>query len=176
MHSLELVYYMGQWKHWPPLAMPPKMIGSHQIPSNQKSAFSTQITFFSQQYPHAPKQWQAWKTSLLSYPHPPPYPSYPSPPIINPHQKRQQYLPPIPPPSTQPSSSTQPPKETNTCLLNHCLIQTISRLNLFIRIRWQGSTYPINTLDIEGVQQRLGKNLQGPSTIDVDVSQEDIIG
>lgn len=109
-------------------------------------------------------------------PYPQPYPpqtQFPLPPLINPYQQPQQFLPPILASSSNPlPDPPQPPKPTSMPTQPNPNPNNKPSQPMYNNEVAGYPTYPVNTVELEGVQLRSGKTLQGPTIIEINEEPE----
>ncbi|XP_057853197.2 uncharacterized protein LOC131063406 [Cryptomeria japonica] len=137
---------------------------------------------WSQNYQFGTQPWQqAWRPHApppTSYPQPypqtyPPQTQFPPPPLINPYQQPQQFLPPIPSSSSNPlPNPPQPPKPTSIPTQPNPNPNNKPSQPMYNNEVVGYPTYPVNTVELEGVELRSRKALQGPTIIEINEEPE----
>ncbi|XP_057820992.2 uncharacterized protein LOC131033736 [Cryptomeria japonica] len=121
---------------------------------------------------------QAWRPHA---PQPTPYPQsyppqvpFPPPPLISPYQQPQQFLPPIPSSSSNPPlNPPQPPKPTSLPTQPNPNPNNKPSQLVYTNEVVGYPTYPINAVELEGIQLRSRKALQGPTIIEINEELEE---
>ncbi|XP_059073307.1 uncharacterized protein LOC131874087 [Cryptomeria japonica] len=186
-YAEEPVYFMAPRRPFPPRAMQPGFPNEY-FPSPRQTFPNSNTWYGGWQQPSSYPQWsqnyqfgtqlwqQAWRPNV---PQPPSYPQsypqpylpqtqFPPPPLINPYQQPQQFLPPIPSSSSNPiPNPPQPPKPTSMPTQPNPNPNNKPSQPVYNNEVASYPTYSVNTVELEGVQLRSGKALQGPTIIEI---------
>ncbi|XP_059068565.1 uncharacterized protein LOC131859061 [Cryptomeria japonica] len=186
-YAEEHVYFMAPQRPFLLRAMQPGFPNEY-FPSQSQTFPNSNTWYGGWQQPSSYPQWsqnyqlgtqlwqQAWRPHApppTSYPQPytqpyPPQTQFPPPPLINPYQQPQQFLPPIPSSSSNPlPNPPQPPKPTSMPTQPNHNPNNKPSQPMYNNEVVGYPTYPVNTVELEGVQLRSGKALQGPTITEI---------